>query len=70
MKISKPGLWLAGSTAVSQSEAMLTNMEFNMDVLSNLDTMLTKKAPSKLCITSALCWQSTNNGWIPQTKGQ
>ena len=34
-KIFKPGIWLAGSTAASQSEAMLeillTNMEFNMD---------------------------------------
>ena len=36
MKIFKPGIWLAGSTAASQSEAMLkksllTNMDFNTD---------------------------------------
>ena len=37
MMIFKLSFWLAGSTAASQSEAMLenNNMDFNMNSLSN-----------------------------------
>ena len=34
LKIFKPGIWLAGNTAASQSEALSTNVEFNMDLLN------------------------------------
>ena len=31
---------------------------------------ITTKKPQQLCITAILCWESTDNWWIPCTKGQ